>query len=245
MKRKIFKLILKKGISLESAEKLVPGTLLFTTTSKKTKELVVEGERETFEHLPFIESIEPYSLDIDWQEQWRLHARGFQDGLLHLDNPHLKLLPGPGFGDLSHPTTNLMLEMMPSYMAGKRVLDVGSGSGILTLAAAQLGAKEVIGIDIDPLAIEHGVNNLKLNGLQSVCRFSLEAPEGSFDVVLMNMISSEQKVAYKATYLSKVLITSGVRIEEHDAYLAWMRTFGYREKKSQEMFGWLGFILEL
>ncbi len=83
----------------------------------------------------------------------------------------LLLKPGPGFGDLSHPTTSLMLKLMKLNLASMQagaVLDVGSGSGILALAASLLGSGDVAGIDIDREANRHARKNARLNCLAHV-----------------------------------------------------------------------------
>ncbi len=69
---------------------------------------------------PWIEAYEPYQLpDINWEEQWQIHGMDFKDGLIHVNLEEfgasaitLNLKPGPGFGDLSHPTTRLVLKLM-------------------------------------------------------------------------------------------------------------------------------------
>ena len=132
---------------------------------------------------------------IDWENQWELHAPNFSKGVanVHLQEyggPHLsfQMVPGPGFGDLSHPTTQLMLYLMPPKILSP-VLDIGCGSGVLSIAAKMRGAPSVIGIDIDPNALMHAQNNAQLNGV--TCRFekALSAvPENP--LILMNMISS-------------------------------------------------------
>ena len=81
---------------------------------------------------------------------------------LHLP---FRLKPGGGFGDLSHPTTRLMLRMLAQIVAKQDVIDIGCGSGILSLAAAALGSPKVYGIDIEQEAVEHSRNNAIFNNL--------------------------------------------------------------------------------
>lgn len=133
----------------------------------------------------------------DWDQQWQEHAPGFHDGYVPLEvgGKTLRLLPGPGFGDLSHPTTQLVLDMMPEVVKGKDVLDVGCGSGVLSVAAAACGAKSVWAIDIDPLAEDHTRLNAENND------FAVEVgtlPGTDALVVLINMILSEQEVAMQS-----------------------------------------------
>ena len=88
---------------------------------------------------------DPKKFTVNWEEQWALFAESSFDGKAHIDLSQfggastLLLLPGPGFGDLSHPTTYLMLKMMQNRVQNLPVLDIGTGSGILALAALSLG----------------------------------------------------------------------------------------------------------
>lgn len=78
----------------------------------------------------------------------------------------IELDPGRAFGTGSHPTTSLCLKLMEENIKeGDSVIDVGTGSGILMIAADRLGASEVYGTDIDELAVESAKENLELNGI--------------------------------------------------------------------------------
>jgi ribosomal protein L11 methyltransferase len=129
---------------------------------------------------------------------WRRHRRQPGDVVLALD-------PGMAFGTGLHPTTRLCLAALESLadrglLAGgaadggpARVLDVGSGSGILAIAAARLGAREVLAVDVDPIAVEASGANARRNRLARVIRAregSAPSGEGPFDVVLANLIAS-------------------------------------------------------
>lgn len=122
---------------------------------------------------------------------WRRHAAAPGEIVLALD-------PGMAFGTGLHPTTRLCLAGVERLAdAGRisdaRVLDVGCGSGILAIAAARLGARDVLGIDTDPLAVEVTAANARRNRVARVVRArggSLPPAEGPFDVVLANLIAS-------------------------------------------------------
>lgn len=191
-------------------------------------------------------------LNVNWFEQWALFAEGFRDGMAHIDLSRygaprtLRLYPGPGFGDLSHPTTRLMLGMMHSQISGERVLDIGSGSGILSLAALLLGAQSAVGIDIDEGALSHARENGRLNGLKA--RF-FKGPPSSLqteNIVLMNMIFSEQKTVKPPQYnrLAKLWITSGILEEQRDRYLAQTEEWGWKLLSEHHCLGWLGFLFK-
>jgi len=190
-----------------------------------------------------------------WEKQWELFAPNFKNGKAHIDlTPYgceqtLQLYPGPGFGDLSHPTTRLVLKLMQPYVKDHRVVDIGCGSGILSLAAAAMGAAEVYGYDIDPEAAEHAKKNATLSAFQKKIHFATKPPEkiSPDTILLMNMISSEQAQAWSLIEdrvpASAILITSGILEESVEQYLAWKATQGWKVKKQLTENGWIGLIL--
>jgi ribosomal protein L11 methyltransferase len=116
-----------------------------------------------------------------------------EDIVLHLD-------PGMAFGTGGHETTRLCLELLEQIMEdmplllSPSVLDLGTGSGILAMAAVQLGAGRVCAVDIDPLAVEVARENLAANGLADQVECSttpLESMTGTFDVILANILAEE------------------------------------------------------
>ncbi len=122
---------------------------------------------------------------------WRRYRRRPGDLVLALD-------PGVAFGTGLHPTTRLCLLGLEAWgredrVAGARVLDVGSGSGILALGAARLGAASVLAVDTDPLAVEATLANARRNRLARgiVAREgSVSTGERPFDLVLANLVAS-------------------------------------------------------
>ncbi|WP_068471425.1 50S ribosomal protein L11 methyltransferase [Candidatus Protochlamydia phocaeensis] len=229
-----------------------------------------EGHVDLYLYLSSGQSLPPYSWiqtiqslalpAIDWDAQWAAHGQDFRDGFVHVSFEHysrqaksIRLQPGPGFGDLSHPTTRLVLELMARLLKDQPVIDIGCGSGILSLAAAAMGAPAVHGIDIDPAAIEHSKQNALLNHLENQCHFSL--PEG-FSIpshqdllIVMNMILSEQQDAWASLpslhAAQGICLTSGIRIEEHQTYLELAARWGWELKEEIEKDGWLGFCFSL
>ena len=102
--------------------------------------------------------------------------------------------PKMAFGTGHHETTRLaLMGLEKCILGGERVLDVGTGSGILIIAAMKLGAASAFGVDTDPPAVDNTQNNLQLNGIVdgvTVKEGSLSLVSGVFDVVVANMISS-------------------------------------------------------
>src|SRR5450830_543185 len=112
----------------------------------------------------------------------------------------LELDPGLAFGTGSHPTTRLCMEWLEAHPApGKTVLDYGCGSGILAMVAKKTGAGEVVGVDIDPQAIESAADNAQRNH----CDITFFLPDNfaesqhatqRFDIVVANILSSPLKL---------------------------------------------------
>lgn len=194
----------------------------------------------------------PADLDfIDWESQWALHGADYRAGYVHADLGsfgEIRLRPGPGFGDLSHATTKLILQMMSGHIKGKNVLDIGSGSGILSLAAVAMGAKSVWGIDIDPQAIRHSQENLQVNGMEGKAHFGFaddytNAKIQGPVIALINMIESEQIEALSS--LKRIepseVFASGILQEDRERYLQFTASQHWELVEEQALDGWLGF----
>jgi ribosomal protein L11 methyltransferase len=148
--------------------------------------------------------------EADWAEAWKAHFPVLRVGRRivirptwrrhrpRADDVVLALDPGMAFGTGLHPTTRLCLESIEAagesgVLRDARVLDVGCGSGILAITAVRLGAARVLGLDVDPIAIEATVANARRNGVARRVRAregSLPSGEGPHDVVLANLIAS-------------------------------------------------------
>jgi ribosomal protein L11 methyltransferase len=148
----------------------------------------------------------------DWAEAWKEHFPVLRVGRRLIIRPTwrehsgtddevvISLNPGMAFGTGLHPTTRLCLELIENvaergFVRDASVLDVGCGSGILAICAALLGARPVLGVDTDALAVETTLKNAALNGLGG----RISARQGSvplgdndatFDVVLANLVAS-------------------------------------------------------
>ena len=146
--------------------------------------------------------------DEDWAEAWKAHYHPVHIGRGLLIRPlwaeadlepgdvEIALDPGMAFGTGTHPTTQLCLEALEDRMQhGLRVLDLGSGSGILAIAAAKLGAASVLALDIDPVAVTIGQENVAQNHVTDkiiVQQGSLESLVTSarrFDLIVVNILA--------------------------------------------------------
>lgn len=102
----------------------------------------------------------------------------------------VRLDPGLAFGTGTHPSTALCLAWLADQdLAGKRVLDVGAGSGILAIAALRLGAREALAVDHDPQARRACERNARANGVSLGIASELEAAPGTFDIAVANIVA--------------------------------------------------------
>jgi ribosomal protein L11 methyltransferase len=126
------------------------------------------------------------------------------------DAINLELDPGLAFGTGSHPTTRLCLQWLDSNVrGGESILDYGCGSGILAIAAKKLGAGQVVGIDIDPQAVQAAAQNAERNHVAARFYLPDAAPEAQYDVVVANILSNPLKVLAPAL---SALVRRGGRI---------------------------------
>jgi ribosomal protein L11 methyltransferase len=163
----------------------------------------------------------------------------------------IKIEPGMAFGTGRHESTRLMLKMMKDVpMEGKRVLDLGSGSGILALYASFLGASRVVAVDIDPLAAEAAKKGCALNrrtNIKVVCA-GIDHPRGTFDVVLANLdfatFSEYAAQVVAGTRNRGILVVSGIE-EQHG--LTAPSLFGREARllKKHRMKDWYGFVFQI
>ena len=106
------------------------------------------------------------------------------------DAINLRVDPGLAFGTGTHPTTRLCLQWLSELpLSGKSVLDYGCGSGILAMAASALGAASVLGVDIDPQAVETARRNTEANHLSATFAESDRELDRQYDVVVANILA--------------------------------------------------------
>jgi ribosomal protein L11 methyltransferase len=99
--------------------------------------------------------------------------------------------PGLAFGTGSHPSTRLALAFLEAQLrGGERVLDYGCGSGILAIAAAKLGAREVHAVDLDARALEVAAANARRNAVVLRVAAPARLPAGTYDVLVANILAN-------------------------------------------------------
>ncbi len=146
--------------------------------------------------------------ETDWAEAWKAHYKPLRIGKRILVRPlwieanlqpgdiEIALDPGMAFGTGTHATTQLCLQALEDRLSpGMTVLDLGTGSGILAIAAAKLGAAHVYAIDNDPVATEAAAGNFAQNGANeavTIATGSLADALGSgtaYDFVVVNILA--------------------------------------------------------
>ena len=181
--------------------------------------------------------VEPLPPDEDWQNAWKSHFNLLKLGQ-HLiikpswleyepktDDLVIELDPGMAFGTGHHPTTYTCLEALEDLIEpGMKVLDLGVGSGILTIAAAKMGAANILAMDIDSVAIKAARQNFHRLGILpqvTLVQGTLPNPQalaGEFDVVVANISSRaiRERGAHMLPLLNQqgALIASGIINEQ-------------------------------
>ena len=177
-----------------------------------------------------------------WEEEYDPQGRT----VLHLE-------PGLAFGTGTHETTRLCLELLEKYVSpGTGFLDMGCGSGILSVAALLLGAKSAVGVDIDPLAVKTAVENARVNGVGE--RFTGifgnlgEKVTGNFQVaaayIVADIVILLSQDAPRFLTLDSVYIVSGIiDTREQDVLDALSGRFTVLERREEK--GWVAMALRL
>lgn len=144
--------------------------------------------------------------DKDWINNWKQYFHPIPVGEKLLIRPTweeaydpqgrtvLHLEPGLAFGTGTHETTRLCLELLEKYLKpGMSLLDVGCGSGILSVAGLLLGAEKAVGVDIDALAVKTAGENAQTNGVeekfQGICGNLTDQVAGKYELVVANIVA--------------------------------------------------------
>ena len=197
--------------------------------------------------------------DEDWLETWKASFKPIRIGAFLVrptwsdadpgDAIVLSLDPGMAFGTGLHPTTQACLRALSRIdIAGKRVADVGTGSAILAIACAKRGAREVVGVDIDEVAVKEAKENVARNGVGIDLRVGSAADlSGAFDVVLANIVAAVlQRIAGDlAAHLAPDgrLVVAGIIATEEAQTLAAFEAHGLRGVARDQAGDWVSLEL--
>lgn len=203
----------------------------------------------------------------DWANEWKQYFKPLEIGEQLVIRPTweaydnqenrkvLSIDPGMAFGTGGHATTRLCLETMEKYITPQtQLLDLGCGSGILSIAGLLLGAQSATGVDIDALAVKTAVENGALNGFAEPEYHILQGNlvdkvSGQYEVVVANIVADVIILFCQdvARYMKPdgVFITSGIIDTREENVLAAFAAHGLVVAERREEAGWLSFVCRL
>ena len=199
----------------------------------------------------------------DWQNAWKQYYHATEVGKrlaivpgweqYDTDRTVITMDPGMAFGTGTHETTSLCLEVLDSLVkGGERVLDIGTGSGILAIAALKLGAAAAEGIDIDPMCVRTAGENAERNGVQD--RFAIKVGDlsaeasGVYDIITANIVAAA--ILDLAPAVPALLsnggrfIASGIIDERKQEVLVGLAAAGLQVLEVKEKRGWVCLVCE-
>ena len=193
----------------------------------------------------------------DWQNGWRKYYHPMDVGQRlavvpswqDYETSRVKLIldPGLAFGTGGHETTNLCLEVLDERVrGGERVLDIGTGSGILAIAALKLGAAMAEGVDIDPVAVRTAGENAALNGVADKLTVLVgdlsDKASGKYDIITANIVANAIMALAPAVpglmADDAVFIASGIIDSRKDEVIAALEAAGLAVLEVKEKRGW-------
>ncbi len=202
--------------------------------------------------------------ECDWNEEWKKSYTSFPVGddffvipswenpVVPYDRLPIRIDPGQAFGTGTHETTQLMIEAMERWVEPDQlILDVGTGSGILAIAARLLGAKKVIACDVDPVAVQAAYANIERNGEDGIWTFcgSLNAVDKDTVRLAMGNLTADLVVDLfpefdRVLKRHGIAILSGILLDQADEIreIIWRLHFTIYEELTRGE--WLALICE-
>ena len=194
----------------------------------------------------------------DWQNAWKKYYHAMDIGKrlaivpgweeYQTDRTVITMDPGMAFGTGTHETTSLCLEVLDERVkGGERMLDIGTGSGILAIAALKLGAAEAEGVDIDPMCVRTAGENAERNGVQDRLKVLVgdlsDKASGVYNIITANIVAAAiLSLAPHVPALmvpGAVFIASGIIDTRKDEVLAGLREAGLDPIEVHEKRGWV------
>lgn len=202
--------------------------------------------------------------DIDWNEYWKKFFHSTEIGKRlavvpeweeyeNKDNRSvLKINPGAAFGTGTHATTSLCLQLLEKYTnENSTLLDIGCGSGILSIAGVLLGAECAVGVDIDEAAVRVAQDNAAMNGVAHKTQYIhgdlAEKVSGKFDIVCANIVADViiRLLENVSEYMNKnsILIASGIIDTRADDVKEAFTRFGFKITEELRRDNWYAFTI--
>lgn len=239
----------------------------------KDEKQVLNLVRERLDNLksnsPFnLGSLEVIVDEVDpdiWWENWKKTYKPIKAGKVVIvpnwinyekqdDEVIIKMDPGMAFGSGQHESTRMCLSFLEELdLKDKKIVDVGTGSGILALAAVALGATNVEAYDIDDVAVDAARNNAKYNNFDKYIKIDnsnlLAKVENKFDIVLANITSEVLKMLAKdlRRYVNQngIIIISGILTSLEDEVITVFKSLGFKVIERKNLGEWVAFKLSL
>ncbi|MBI5975758.1 50S ribosomal protein L11 methyltransferase [Staphylococcus canis] len=201
--------------------------------------------------------------ESDWENEWKHYFHPFKASdkffivpsweLVEKDKDYLyiELDPGMAFGTGDHPTTSLCLKALERVLKpNHRVIDVGTGSGILSIASYLLGAKTIKAIDLDEMAVKVAKENFEknhcLHAIQTDTGNLLQNENGTYDVIIANILAHiiEKMIEDAFTHLDNngLFIASGIIEEKEYELVTQLKNAGFEIHEVQRDSGWICII---
>ena len=227
--------------------------------------------QQQYPELPTLKVLQEDVQDEDWAEAWKTFFKPIRVGSSIVVKPSwesyepsadqvvIEIDPERAFGTGNHPSTALCIEILEHIISsvivgegdsGPSVLDVGTGSGILGIVAARQGAQRVLGLEIDPEALEAAQRNVDRNGVgeaMSVSLTPLDQVEQTFDVVVANLTASllTHMADDLAGHVSAkgLLLLSGILAEQVEEVAKCFETHYFRVVDSRATEEWHAILL--
>ncbi len=230
-----------------------------TSINKVLSSLVKEGIIELF--LISSSDVE----NKNWNEEWEKRLRvveisdkitikpTFRNFVNEKNKIVIEIDPKMSFGTGEHPTTKIMINFLEKYIKkNETVLDVGSGTGILSIAAILLGAEKAIAFDVSEWAYMNGKENVKLNNLESridVRQAEInEIPEKDFDIILANInthiILSAKELLVEKLISGGYLFLSGLLYADEDKLIQSFTNFSLQFIEKIRLDDWSGLVFK-
>ena len=256
---------------------LVDDTILNADKDTARVSIFVPAERSAVEYRAFLtERFGAVGIEVsyelsgvcedDWAENWKKYYKPVPLGKITIvpawddeyeptpDEVIVKMDPGMAFGTGTHETTRLVLRLMQDEnLTGARMLDVGTGSGILSIAASKLGAKEINAYDIDPVAVRVAKENAEREGCRNIkvgvsdLLAGVDLDGGKYDFCVANIVADiiVRMLPDISKYLtdSAPLILSGIIAPRETEVTECAASYGYTVEKRIYENDWVALML--